>query len=175
VGSNPIQGTDREAARSTSGEVAGLSSRPGGIVTHTGYSGASRSAPGNGQVVERQTRQAQNLVPTGREGSSPSLATAIPGSSNGRTAGTEPANVGSIPAPGAWNAILGVWRRHTILRRSEVRFDSSRGCLVPVARARGLCWVPALALRACAGDARQVGHRSRKAGRVGSSPTAGSD
>ena len=29
----------------------------------------------NGQVVERQTREAQNLVPTGREGSNPSLAT----------------------------------------------------------------------------------------------------
>jgi hypothetical protein len=29
----------------------------------------------DGQVVERQTRQVQSLVPTGREGSSPSLVT----------------------------------------------------------------------------------------------------
>lgn len=55
-------------ARSTSGEVAGLSNRPEGIETPTGYL--------IGQVVEQQTRQAQNLVPTtGREGAIPSLAT----------------------------------------------------------------------------------------------------
>src|SRR5205085_2215484 len=33
------------------------------------------SALGNGQVVERQTPQVQDLAPTGHEGSSPSLVT----------------------------------------------------------------------------------------------------
>jgi hypothetical protein len=63
----------------------------------------------NGQVVERQTREAQNLVPTGREGSNPSLATL------GRVAETADAAVskaaarrreGSIPSsatPGSSN------------------------------------------------------------------------
>ena len=54
-----------------------------------------------GAGYQRQTRQVESLVPTGREGSSPSLATDLPGSSNGRTAGSEPAGVGSTPAPGA--------------------------------------------------------------------------
>jgi hypothetical protein len=71
----PLSLRTRDAARHTDtrpggacGVAAGLSSRrsrvriPPRILTI-------------GQVVERQTRQVENLVPTGREGSSPSLAT----------------------------------------------------------------------------------------------------
>ena len=47
-----------------------------------------------------QTRRPQKAVPTGREGASPSLATFIPGSSNGRTAVPETVDAGSTPAPG---------------------------------------------------------------------------
>ncbi len=96
-----------------------------------------------GQVVEWQTRQAQNLVPTRREGSSPSLVTDCLGGETEIMAPSEGAGPGSIPGRGAEKCrsneanrpverlmtdVPGVWRKHAALRRRRsCRFDSCRG------------------------------------------------
>ena len=122
----------------------------------------------NSQMVEWETRGPQKAVPLWREGSSPSLATEsakwrnrqthpaqtrtsqdvrvrIPpwpllfrGRLTGRTTGSEPANVGSIPAPGTVRFACGFTpsRKHLSLEcgggtppceGGSCRFDSCRG------------------------------------------------
>jgi hypothetical protein len=78
-----------------------------------------------GRVAEWQTRQTQNLVShDGRAGSSPASASdGFQGSSMGGTTGSDPVGCWFDSSPWNW-AILGVWRRHTTVRRSRVRFDS---------------------------------------------------
>jgi hypothetical protein len=54
----------------------------------------------DGQVVEWQTRGPQKAVPTGREGSSPSLVTRGPGGETEIMAPSEGAGPGSTPGRG---------------------------------------------------------------------------
>ena len=81
-------------------------------------------------VESADTRSSEGRA-SGREGSSPSLATVwqtgmsalrIPGSSNGRTAGSEPVGVGSTPAPGA---LVNLDGEMDIMRPSEGRGPGS--------------------------------------------------
>ena len=85
----PPPGLLTDTARSTSGDVTGLSRRAEGIETPTGCF--------------------------------------IPGSSNGRTAGSEPAGVGSTPTPGTRNASVVKRTHHGSVLTSRSRFDSWPG------------------------------------------------
>ena len=102
VGSNPIQGTAEDVSAGHRRAQAAVT-RPRTLCRFD--SCPTRSTPpapagAPSQVVERETRGPQKAVPTRREGSTPSLATACPGGEGDITRPSEGRDPGSTPGRG---------------------------------------------------------------------------